>query len=73
VTGWPDWVNFRPTGDCLFGQWLGNNRSSPHYGQLYCSVKLICINRVKMDWATFWAIFSQTHLVTLHTVSSQFR
>jgi hypothetical protein len=19
----------------------------------------------KMDWATFWAIFSQTHLVTL--------
>jgi hypothetical protein len=25
-----------------------------------------------MSWATFWAIFSQTHLVTLELASTQF-
>jgi hypothetical protein len=48
-----------------FGQFYENIRSSPSFwaacwhGQGYA---LILTN---MYWATFWAIFSQTHLVTL--------
>jgi hypothetical protein len=31
---------------------------------LFSTVKIIVILTKKMGWATFWSIFSQTHLVT---------
>jgi hypothetical protein len=32
---------------------------------LFASVKFLHLFGQNMGWATFWAIFSQTHLVTL--------
>jgi hypothetical protein len=37
-------------------------------GLLFPTLKL-CINFQKMDWATFWATFSQTRLVTLNKIN----
>jgi hypothetical protein len=34
-------------------------------GVLFSMLKVLCSVWQKMGWATFWAIFSQTHLVTL--------
>jgi hypothetical protein len=36
-------------------------------------VKLMYLFGQNMGWATFWAIFTQTHLVTLVTDSSFFQ
>jgi hypothetical protein len=48
-----------------FGQVFENFRISPHFCALFPKYKL-CINfGKKISWATFWAIFSKSHLVTL--------
>jgi hypothetical protein len=53
-------------GDCLLLQFFENYRSSQHYIQGYFSPWLKGYAFLsKIDWATFWAIFSQTHQVTL--------
>jgi hypothetical protein len=64
VSGRPDWANFR-----LFGDWLLcavvflNYKSSPNFrASFYPRWNYVLILRTKL--ATFWAIFSQTHLVT---------
>jgi hypothetical protein len=49
-----------------FGQSFENYQSSHPliFGLIFClTVKFKILT--KMRWATFWAIFSQTHLVTL--------
>jgi hypothetical protein len=38
-------------------------------GVLFSMLKVLCSVWQKMGWATFWAIFSQTHLVTLLLVT----
>jgi hypothetical protein len=45
----------------FLGQFLPNYSSSP----LFPTVKVMPYLFKKMDWATVWAIISQTHLVTL--------
>jgi hypothetical protein len=47
-----------------FGQLLENYKSSPHL-KAFLTVKFVHKFRQKMGWATFWAVFSKTHLVTL--------
>jgi hypothetical protein len=51
-----NWANFN------FGQFL---KSSLNFGPLFHTVKVICLFWPKNDWASFWVIFSQTHLATL--------
>jgi uncharacterized membrane protein (UPF0182 family) len=51
-----------------FGQWLDNYRRSHISGHLfkgtgYTDIHLLVFT--KIGWATSWATFSQTHLVTL--------
>jgi hypothetical protein len=49
-----------------FGQLHENCRSSPHFWDtLHIQRLSLCIIRDKKGWATFWAKFLQTHLVTL--------
>jgi hypothetical protein len=48
-----------------FGQFFENYTISPHFGAtFFLSIDYVLIS-AKMGWATFWAIFSQTYLVTL--------
>jgi hypothetical protein len=47
----------------FFEQFFENYNSSLHFGILFSSDK-------ELFWATFWAIFSQTHPVTLTRVFS---
>jgi hypothetical protein len=47
-----------------------NYKSSPQFGRLYSADKFMLLSRQKMGWATFWANFSQTHLVTDHSSST---
>jgi hypothetical protein len=74
VSGWPDWVKFRLLGGCLlrapfwklqkwrkFWKYLLFPRCKLH--KYYFSQK--------RAWATFWAILSWTHLVTLDYVTSK--
>jgi hypothetical protein len=42
-----------------------NYKSSPHFGATFFRGYGYLSIITKMGWATFWAIFSQTHLVTL--------
>jgi hypothetical protein len=42
-----------------------NDKSSPKLRLLFSMEKKFCTNFEKMSWATFWAIFSQSHLVSL--------
>jgi hypothetical protein len=67
-TGWPDWATCRPLGDCFL--WVVffffNCISSSHFWA-WCMFTLLrfYINfEGKNCWATFWAFFSQSHLVT---------
>jgi hypothetical protein len=48
-----------------FGQSFENCPSSAHLGFLFPRLKLCNDFDKKKHWATFWAILSQTHLVTL--------
>jgi hypothetical protein len=63
VAGWPDWANFSLLGDCFIWvvswKWLKEPKDLGYFS----TVKLL--NLTKMGSATFWATFSQTHLVTL--------
>jgi hypothetical protein len=64
--GWPDWTNFRPFRDCfLLAVFWKLQKWATFFGQLFSTVKIMPQIRPNMDWATFWVIFSQTHLVTL--------
>jgi hypothetical protein len=49
----------------VFGQLFENYRSSPYFWAIFPRKKLCIDFNKKWVWATFWAIFSQTHLVTL--------
>jgi hypothetical protein len=42
-----------------------NYRSSANNRATFFNSKNCVLNVTKMDWATFWATFSQTRLVTL--------
>jgi hypothetical protein len=66
-TEWPDWANFRLMGECYFVHFFDNYSRSPKYvfGATFSSVKVMHSFWRKLFWATFWAIFSQTHPVTL--------
>jgi hypothetical protein len=48
-----------------FGQFFENKRNSRHFWNTFFTVKMYSNFGEKMGWASFWAIFSQTHLVTL--------
>jgi hypothetical protein len=65
--GWPDWANFRPMGDCLLFRYFENYRSSPYFWLLFPRLRLYINFDKKMNWASFWAIFSQINPVTLLT------
>jgi hypothetical protein len=45
-----------------------NYKSTPNLLPLYYHGKKHVLILKKLGWATFWAIFSQTHLVTLPAV-----
>jgi hypothetical protein len=64
VAGWPDWANFRPSGDCLLWAVL-EKLQIPHEWATLFHTKGYALILAQIEWATFWAIFSQTHLVTL--------
>jgi hypothetical protein len=57
MPGWPDWANFRPTGDNLLWTVLENCRSSTHFWTTLFHGKRYTLIWTKMGWATFWAIF----------------
>jgi hypothetical protein len=49
-----------------YGQFFSENyRSGPHFLSTFSKSNDYVLILTKMGWATFWAIFSQTHLVTL--------
>jgi hypothetical protein len=50
-----------------FGQFFPNDRSSAHFGQLFPRHKVCIECEWKIVWATFLALFSQTHPVALFT------
>jgi hypothetical protein len=58
------WANFRPLGDCFHREIFRklHTEVAEIFGLLFSEVK---IKFHKMGWVTFWAFFSQTHLVTL--------
>jgi hypothetical protein len=65
-TGWPDWANFCPLGECFF-----NYKSRPHFtcrafSKLRFKLRL-CIYFYKIGLGVILGDFSQTHLVTLFT------
>jgi hypothetical protein len=63
---WPDWAEFRILVVCLlWAVFKKNHRSSANFGLLFSIVRVMYTFFTKMGWATFWAIFLQTHLVTL--------
>jgi hypothetical protein len=53
-------------GDCLlWAIWAKITEVAHIIGLLFHTAKVMHDFFQKMDWATFWATFSQTHLVTL--------
>jgi hypothetical protein len=48
-----------------FGQFFGNYRSIPKIWATFSKGKVMYLFQRNLDWATFWASFSETHLVTL--------
>jgi hypothetical protein len=67
VPGRPEWANFRLMGCWLFtlGGFL-DTKVAQTFGQFFPDYKLpMYVVLTKMGWDIFWAIFSQTHLVTL--------
>jgi hypothetical protein len=49
----------------LFGQSVENYRRRPTFWPTFFRRLVFISILAKMAWPTFWAIFSQTHLVTL--------
>jgi hypothetical protein len=70
---WQDLANFRPLGDCFLWAVFWKLYKWPTllgyflHGYGYASIL------TKLYWASFWAIFSQSHLVTSRTSASAFR
>jgi hypothetical protein len=65
---WPDWANFCLLSNCFLGPVFFNlQKRYKFFWPLYPRLKL-CINfdqkRLGL-WRTFWATFSETHLLTL--------
>jgi hypothetical protein len=61
--GRPDSANSRHLGECILGQLQRYNTSNKFVGYFFAE-KNVFIS-TKIDYATFWPIFSQTHLVAL--------
>jgi hypothetical protein len=57
--GGPDWAIV------YIGQWFENNKTGAKFFELFFPRYQLCINFLKIGWVTFWATFSQAHLVTL--------
>jgi hypothetical protein len=56
-TGWPDWANIRPLGDCWLCVVLWKSqyfRSTLFHGKSYVIIS------TKKGWATIWPFFSRT-------------
>jgi hypothetical protein len=47
---------------------FGNYRRSPKILVTFFHCNSYVLSLTKMDWATYWAIFSLTHLVTLGSI-----
>jgi hypothetical protein len=62
-SGRPVWAKCSLLGSCLL--WLKKFRSSPNFWATFFHGKSNVLLLTKMGWATFWAIFSQTLLVTV--------
>jgi hypothetical protein len=62
--GWPDWSKCRRLGKRSLWAVFFNFSSGPNFCATFFS-RWTLLNLAKNSWATFWAIFSQTHLVTL--------
>jgi hypothetical protein len=63
--GRPDWANFRLLGNCLvWVVFLKITKLAQNFWATF-SQKSCFRQNTYMDWAKFWAIFSQPHLVTL--------
>jgi hypothetical protein len=65
LPGWPDWANYRLLSDYLLWTFFLITIVVWMFGLLFFHGKSCVIVLTKMSWAIFWAIFSQTHLVTL--------
>jgi hypothetical protein len=64
--GWPDWANFRLLSKTLLGAvFWKHTQVAQKFISTFSTVKVVHKFWPKMVWATFWVIFSQTHLVTL--------
>jgi hypothetical protein len=64
---WPDWANLGQLDSCLLGTVFENYRSrQPTFLRYFSADKVLNLISTKLGWAPFWAIFSQTHLVTLY-------
>jgi hypothetical protein len=61
---WADWANFRLMGVCL--RWEVILKFAEVATKLY--IKLYILFDHKNGWATFWATFPQTYLVTLANI-----
>jgi hypothetical protein len=62
-SGWPDRVNFCPL-ELLWVVFL-NDRSSANLRDIFSQCISYVLVLTKMNRATFWATYSQAHLVTL--------
>jgi hypothetical protein len=54
-------------GDCLFLAFFKLQMLAKFHGNFLKLLKLYLCYFFKMSWAAFWAILSETHLVTLNT------
>jgi hypothetical protein len=63
---------FSPLGDFFsFNCFLEVIKVADIFGLLFPTDKVTHYFFAKMDWVTFWANFSQTHLVTLVTIAQE--
>jgi hypothetical protein len=68
ITSTSDWANFCSLDNCIgtyFEQLFENYWSSPYFRATEFPVEVMHSFWQKMVWATLWALFLQTHLVTL--------
>jgi hypothetical protein len=57
-------------GDWFLGEFLRNKGEDQNFLGYFFTMCRLCMTLTKMGCATFWAIFSQTHLVTLQFVAA---
>jgi hypothetical protein len=68
ITSTPDWANLRPMGNFqlrVFFWKLQYIHSSPKFCAVFFNGRNYVLIQTRMGWASFWSIFSPTHLVTL--------